>query len=279
MTSRTPECQTILIEPLKGWERLNLHDVWEYRELLYFFIWRNLKVSYARTKLGFGWAVLKPMLTVAVFTLIFGWLTQVPSDGIPYPLFVFSALLPWQLFARVVAGAGSSMVANENLITKVYFPRVIAPLSIAITALADFGIGFGMLLGMMWYYGSAVGSGVWALPLLTIVTMAAGLGVGLWLATLNAWCRDIGQAQQLILQLWLFATPVIYPASLIPEGWRFFYAINPMAGVVEGFRQLLLTGEGHSGFMILPSVITAVLLLISGLYVFRRTEQTIADAV
>ena len=149
MTSRTPECQTILIEPLKGWERLNLHDVWEYRELLYFFIWRNLKVSYARTKLGFGWAVLKPMLTVAVFTLIFGWLTQVPSDGIPYPLFVFSALLPWQLFARVVAGAGSSMVANENLITKVYFPRVIAPLSIAITALSDFGIGFGMLLGMM----------------------------------------------------------------------------------------------------------------------------------
>ena len=279
MTSRTADYETIVIKPLKGWERLNLHDVWEYRELLYFLIWRNLKVSYARTELGIGWAVLKPVLTMAVFTLIFGWVTQVPSEGIPYPLFVFSALLPWQLFARVVAGAGSSMVANQNLITKVYFPRLIAPLSIAIAAVADFAIGVAVLFAMMWYYGSAVGAAVWALPLLAIATMGAGLGVGLWFATLSAWCRDVGQAQPLILQLWLFATPVIYPVSLIPDGWRIFYALNPMAGVVEGFRELLLKGESYHGFIILPSITVAVLLLISGLYVFRRTEQTIADEV
>ena len=279
MIPRVPECQTILIEPLRGWEQLRLHDVWEYRELLYFLIWRNLKVAYARTELGIGWAVLKPVLTMAVFTLIFGWLNQLPSDGIPYPLFVYSALLPWQLFARIVAGAGSSMITNESLITKVYFPRLIAPLSITITGVVDFAIGFGVLFVMMWYYQSAFGSALWALPLLTIVTLGAGLGVGLWIAALNVWCRDIGHAQPFLIQLWLFATPVIYPASLIPEGWRMLYALNPMVGVVEGFREVLLKTESHSGFMIVPSVIVAGLLLVSGLYLFRRTEQTIADAV
>jgi lipopolysaccharide transport system permease protein len=279
MTSRAPESQTIRIEPLQGWEPLKLKDIWEYRELLYFLIWRDLKVSYARTELGIGWAVLKPVLTMAMFTFIFGWLTQLPSDGIPYPLFVYSALLPWQLFARIVAGAGSSMVANENLVTKVYFPRLIAPLSITVTGAVDFVIGFGVLLGMMWYYQSALATAVWVLPLLAIVTIAAGLGVGLWIAALNVLCRDIGQAQPFLIQLWLFATPVIYPASLVPEGWRTLYALNPMAGVVEGFREALLKTESQSGFMIVLSVIVAGLLLLSGLYFFRRTEQMIADAV
>lgn len=273
------EAQTIRIEPLRGWEPLKLQEVWEYRELLYFLIWRDLKVAYARTELGVGWAILRPVLTMAVFTFIFGWLTQLPSDGIPYPLFVYSALLPWQLFSRVVAGAGGSMVANENLVTKVYFPRLIAPLAVTVTGLMDFFIGFSVLLGMMWYYHSAVTAAVWLLPLLVTVTIAAGLGVGLWVAALNVLCRDIGHAQPFLIQLWLFATPIIYPGSLIPPEWRALYALNPMVGVVEGFRAALLKAEEPSGFALAPAVVVAGIVFISGLYVFRRTEQMIADTV
>ena len=279
MTSRAPEHHTILIKPLQGWEPLRLGAIWEYRELLYFLIWRDIKVSYARTNLGVGWAVLKPVLTMAVFTVIFGWLTQLPSDGVPYPIFVYSALLPWQLFARLVAGSGSSMVANESLVTKVYFPRLIAPLSIAVVGTLDFVIALGMLLGMMWYYQIALTAGMWVLPLLVAVTIAAGLGFGLWIAALNVLCRDIGHAQPFLIQIWLFATPVIYPTSLIPEEWRMLYALNPMVGVVEGFREALFRTEGQSGSMMGLSVIVAGVLLVSGLYVFNRTEQTIADTV
>lgn len=279
MTSRAPEHHTILIKPLQGWEPLKLKDIWEYRELLYFLIWRDIKVSYARTNLGVGWAVLKPVLTMAVFTVIFGWLTQLPSDGVPYPIFVYSALLPWQLFARLVAGSGSSMVANESLVTKVYFPRLIAPLSIAVVGTLDFVIALGMLLGMMWYYQIALTAGMWVLPLLVAVTIAAGLGFGLWIAALNVLCRDIGHAQPFLIQIWLFATPVIYPTSLIPGEWRMLYALNPMVGVVEGFREALFRTEGQSGSMMGLSVIMAGVLLVSGLYVFNRTEQTIADTV
>ena len=279
MTSRVPEKHTIRIEPLQGWEPLKLRDIWEYRELLYFLIWRDIKVSYARTNLGVGWAVLKPVLTMAVFTFIFGWLTQLPSDGIPYPIFVYSALLPWQLFARLVAGSGSSLVANENLVTKVYFPRLIAPLSITVAGTLDFVIAFGVLLGMMWYYHIALTTAMCVLPLLVLVTIAAGLGVGLWIASLNVRCRDIGHAQPFLTQIWLFATPIIYPSSLIPEAWRTLYALNPMVGVVEGFRGALFRTEGQSGSTIGLSVIVAGVLLVSGLYFFKRTEQTIADTV
>lgn len=279
MTSRGSENHTIRIEPLQGWEPLNLKEIWEYRELLYFLMWRDIKVSYARTNLGVAWAVLKPVLTMAVFTFIFGWLTQLPSDGIPYPIFVYSALLPWQLFARLVAGSGSSLVANENLVTKVYFPRLIAPLSITVAGTLDFVIAFGLLLGMMWYYHIAVTAAVWVLPVLVFVTIAAGLGVGLWIASLNVLCRDIGHAQPFLTQIWLFATPIIYPVSLIPEAWRTMYALNPMVGVVEGFRGALFQTEGLSGSMIGLSAIVAGILLVSGLYFFKRTEQTIADTV
>ena len=279
MTSQVSENHTILIEPLHGWEPLKLRDIWEYRELLYFLIWRDIKVSYARTNLGVGWAVLKPVLTMAVFTFIFGWLTQLPSDGIPYPVFVFSALLPWQLFARVMAGSGSSLVANENLVTKVYFPRLIAPLSIIAVGTLDFVIAFGVLLGMMWYYEIALPTTVWLLPLLVLVTIAAGLGAGLWIASLNALCRDIAHAQPFLTQLWLFATPIIYPSSLVPEAWRTLYALNPMVGVVEVFRSALFTTSGEVGSMIGLSVLVAGFLLVSGLYFFKRTEQTIADTV
>lgn len=279
MTSPVPGNHTILIEPLQGWEPLKLRDIWEYRELLYFLIWRDIKVSYARTNLGVGWALLKPVLTMLVFTFIFGWLTQLPSDGMPYPIFVYAGLLPWQLFARLVSGSGSSMVANESLVTKVYFPRLIAPLSITVVGTLDFVIAFGVLLGMMWYYQIALTAGAWILPLLVAVTIAAGLGLGLWVAALNVLCRDIGHAQPFLIQLWMFATPIIYPTSLIPEAWRTLYALNPMVGVVEGFREALFRTGGQPVSMMGMSVIVAGVLLVSGLYVFNRIEQSIADTV
>lgn len=279
MTSRVPDTHTTRIEPVQGWEPLRLGAIWEYRELLYFLTWRDIKVSYARTNLGVGWAVLKPVLTMIVFTFIFGWLTQLPSDGVPYPIFIYSALLPWQLFARLVAGSGSSLVANENLVTKVYFPRLIIPLSTIVAGTLDFVIAFGVLLGMMWYYQIALTTAVWVLPLLMAVTIAAGLGVGLWIAALNVLCRDIGHAQPFLTQIWLFATPVIYPSSLVPEAWRTLYALNPMVGVVDGFREALFATTGQSGSIIGLSVIVAGTLMVSGLFIFKRTEQTIADRV
>lgn len=279
MTSGVHQNHVVRIEPLDGWEPLRLGEVWAYRELLYFLIWRDVKVSYARTNLGIGWAVLKPVLSMVVFTIIFGWLTQVPSEGVPYPIFVFSGLLPWQLFARVVSGASSSMVANENLVTKVYFPRLIAPLAVTVTGMLEFLIGLTVLLGMMWYYRIALTMAAWVIPCLVLVTVAAGLGVGLWIASLNVLSRDIGNMQPFLIQLWLFATPVIYPTSLMPEQWRPLYALNPMAGIVEGFRGGLLKSGIQSGSMIGLAVLVAGLLLISGLYFFKRTEQTIADTV
>lgn len=279
MTSRVPDHHTTRIEPLQGWEPLRLGAIWEYRELLYFLTWRDIKVSYARTNLGVGWAVLKPVLTMIVFTFIFGWLTQLPSDGVPYPIFIYSALLPWQLFARLVAASGSSLVANENLVTKVYFPRLIIPLSTVVAGTLDFVIAFGVLLGMMWYYQIALTTAVWVLPLLMAVTIAAGLGVGLWIAALNVLCRDIGHAQPFLIQIWLFVTPVIYPSSLVPEAWRTLYALNPMVGIVDGFREALFATKGQSGSIIGLSVIVAGLLMVSGLFMFKRTEQMIADRV
>jgi lipopolysaccharide transport system permease protein len=279
MTSYAPDKQVIRIEPMKAWERLNLREIWDYRELLYFLIWRDMKVAYARTKLGIGWALLKPMVTMGVLSLIFGWLTEVPSDGVPYPVFVCSALLPWQLFARVMAGSASSMAANEHLITKVHFPRLIAPLSVTATAVVDFAIGFLVVLAMVWYYRMALTAAVLILPLFVLLSVAAGLGVGLWISGLNVLCRDVGHAQAFVTQLWLFATPVIYPGSLIPERWKTLYALNPMAGVVEGFRAALLHAENQSASMIIPSVLVTVFLLISGLYFFKHTEQMLADRV
>ncbi len=279
MSSRAPDNHTTLIKPLQGWEPLRLRDIWEHRELLYFLIWRDIKVSYARTNLGVGWALLKPVLTMVVFAFIFGWLTQLPSDGVPYPIFVYAGLLPWQLFARLVSGAGSSLVANESLVTKVYFPRLIAPLSITVVGTLDFVIAVGVLLGMMWYYQIALTAGVWVLPLLVAVTIAAGLGLGLWIAALNVLCRDIGHAQTFLIQFWMFATPIIYPTSLIPEAWRTLYALNPMVGVVEGFREALFRTGGQSDSMMGMSLIVAAVLLVSGLYVFNRIEQSIADTV
>jgi lipopolysaccharide transport system permease protein len=281
MTAPASPYQAIRIEPLRSWEPLRLKEIWEYRELLYFLAWRDLKVSYARTVLGVGWAVLKPLLSMIVFTVIFGWLTQLPSDGIPYPIFVYAGLLPWHLFARVATTAGSSMVANENLVTKVYFPRLIAPLSVTVTSTLDFMIGFAALLGMMGYYHISIPitTAVWMIPCLMVTILAAGLGIGLWIAALNVLWRDVGHVQPFLIQLWLFATPIVYPSSLVPEHWKWLYGLNPMAGVVEGFRSALFSSGGQVGFMMMLGVAVTGILLVSGLYVFQRIEQMIADTV
>jgi lipopolysaccharide transport system permease protein len=279
MASQLAEQYETRIEPARGWEALRLRDIWEYRELLYFLTWRDMKVSYARTNMGAGWAVLKPVLTMIVFTLIFGWLIQLPSDGVPYPIFIYSALLPWLLCSRLVAGSGSSLVANENLVTKVYFPRLIIPFSIIAVGTLDFVIALGVLFGMMWYYHIPLSATAWELPLLVAVTIAVGLGVGLWIAALNVLCRDVGHAQPFLTQLWLFATPVVYPSTLVPHEWQTLYALNPMVGVVEGFRGALFRTEGANGSMLGLSVVVAGILLVSGLYLFRRIEQTMADTM
>lgn len=278
MTSPFSHDHTVRIESVQGWEPLRLEDVWAYRELLFFLIWRDLKVAYARTMLGVGWAVLKPVLSMVVFTGIFGWLTQLPSEGVPYPIFVFAGLLPWQLLARVVSGAGSSLVANESLVTKVYFPRLLAPLAVTVTAALDFAIGCIVLFGMMWHY-DIVPTALWFLPCLLAVTLATGLGVGLWIAALNAFCKDIGHVHPFFIQMWMFATPIVYPVTLVPEAWRLVFALNPMMGVVEGFRGVLFRGGAFSHEFVALGVLTAGVSLVSGLYVFKYAEQTVADRV
>ncbi|MEK7224012.1 MAG: ABC transporter permease, partial [Pseudomonadota bacterium] len=233
---------------------MKLQDLWEYRELLYFLVWRDIKVSYARTVLGVAWAILKPVVTMAVFAIIFGWLVRVPSEGVPYPIFVFAALLPWQLFARALAGSSSSLVANENLITKVYFPRLVMPVSATVAGILDFAIASVVLFGMMWFYHIVPTAAVWTLPLFVMLAIATALGVGLWLSALNVLYRDVGHAAPFLIQIWLFATPVIYPSSLVPESLRVAYWLNPMVGVVEGFRLALLGTGSTPGSMLALSV-------------------------
>ena len=279
MNAPVSENPTVLIRPPHGWVPVKLQDLWEYRELLYFLVWRDIKVSYARTVLGVAWAILKPVVTMAVFAIIFGWLVRVPSEGVPYPIFVFAALLPWQLFARALAGSSSSLVANENLITKVYFPRLVMPVSATVAGILDFAIASVVLFGMMWFYHIVPTAAVWTLPLFVMLAIATALGVGLWLSALNVLYRDVGQACPFLIQVWLFATPIIYPSSLVPESLRVAYWLNPMVGVVEGFRWALLGTGSPPGSMLALSVLVAMAVLLSGLYFFRRLEQTFADTV
>lgn len=279
MNAPISENPTVLIRPPHGWVPVKLQDLWEYRELLYFLVWRDIKVSYARTVLGVAWAILKPVVTMAVFAIIFGWLVRVPSEGVPYPIFVFAALLPWQLFARALAGSSSSLVANENLITKVYFPRLVMPVSATVAGILDFAIASVVLFGMMWFYHIVPTAAVWTLPLFVMLAIATALGVGLWLSALNVLYRDVGQACPFLIQVWLFATPIIYPSSLVPESLRVAYWLNPMVGVVEGFRWALLGTGSPPGSMLALSVLVAMAVLLSGLYFFRRLEQTFADTV
>lgn len=267
------------IEPGKGWISLGLKNLWQYRELLFFLAWRDIKVRYKQTALGAAWAVIQPLFTMLVFTLFFGRLAKVPSDGIPYPLFCYTALLPWQLFAYALTESSNSVVANERLITKVYFPRLVVPLASILSGLVDFVIAFTLLIGMMVWYGVRPTWAVLALPFFVIFTMATALGVGLWLSALNVQYRDVRYTLTFIVQFWLIASPVAYSSTLVPARWRPFYGLNPMAGVIEGFRWALLGKAKAPGMMLWVSVAVVAVVLVGGLYYYRRMEKIFADVV
>ena len=269
----------LIIRPSRGWVSLNLRDLWEYRELLYFLTWRDIKVRYKQTALGAAWAVIQPFFTMVVFSLFFGRLAGVPSDGIPYPIFAYSALLPWSYFAGALDRAGNSLVGSANLITKVYFPRLVIPLSAVLAGLLDFAIAFLVLIGMMLFYGITPTALVVALPFFLLLALLTALGVGLWLSALNVQYRDVRYTIPFLTQFWLFASPVAYPASLVPERWRALYGLNPMAGVVEGFRWALLGRAQPPGPLLGVSVMVVILLFVSGLFYFRRMETTFSDVV
>jgi lipopolysaccharide transport system permease protein len=275
----SPSIPTFEIRPASGWTAIGFKELWDYRELLYFLTWRDVKVRYKQTALGAAWAVIQPLFMMIVFSLFFGHLAKVPSDNIPYPIFSFCGLLPWQLFAHSLTESSNSLVANERLITKVYFPRLVVPIAAVMGGLVDFGIAFVILLGMMAYYGMVPGSAILALPGLIFLAIMTALAVGLWLSALNVQYRDVRYTINFLIQIWLFATPVAYPSSVVPERWRPLYGLNPMAGVVEGFRWALLGKAGPPGPLLAVSIAVVIVLLIGGLYYFRRMEQLFADVV
>jgi lipopolysaccharide transport system permease protein len=269
----------VRVEAERRWRPLQLKELVEYRELLYFLTWRDLKVRYRQTLLGGIWAVLQPFMTMVVFSVFFGHLAKIPSEGVPYPLFAFAALLPWTFFATSIAQAANSLTLAPELITKVFFPRVIIPLAAVVGGILDFLIAFVVLLAMMAYYGSTPDiKAILILPLLLLV-LATTLGASLWLSALNVEYRDIRYAIPFLVQFWLFATPIAYPSTLLGEPWRTLYGLNPMVGVVEGFRWSLLDSDVATGSTIVVSALAAITLLVSGLLYFRRVEDTFADVI
>jgi len=267
------------IEPASGWRFLDTSEIWHYRELLYFLAWRDIQVRYKQTAIGILWVVAQPLASILVFSLFFGNLAKIPSDGVPYPLFVFAALLPWQVFSRAMMEASNSLVTDQRLVSRVYFPRILVPLASVIAALFDFAITFLLFLAMMVFYGIHPGIAVLSLPIFLFLMAPTAVGVGFWLAPLNIEYRDVTYLLPFITQLWMFLTPVVYPATLIPEKWRFFYGLNPLTGVVEGFRWALLgVGPGPSP-MLFVSAAVSVLLMLTGIVWFRRRERTFTDAV
>ncbi len=268
-----------VICPSRGWIRLNLVELWRYRDLLLFLAWRDIQVRYKQTVLGILWAVLQPFLKMVVFSLFFGKLAGMSTDSVPGPVFYFCGLVPWQLFERSLTDASNSLVSNQQLLTKVYFPRLAMPLATILAGLVDFCIAFVVLLGIMIYYHIMPSSAIWTLPFLLLLVVAASLGVGLWLSALNVYYRDVRHAISFLVQVWFFATPVVYSSRLAAERFGPLYGLNPMAGVVEGFRWALYGGEIGSMQAMWISVLVTLLILISGMYYFRRMESTFADTV
>jgi lipopolysaccharide transport system permease protein len=269
----------VRIEPSRGWADLRLRDIWEYRELLYFLAWRDIKVRYKQTVLGAGWAILQPFLTMVVFSIFFGHLAKMPSEGVPYPIFSFAALVPWTFFANGLSQSANSLVSNANLISKVYFPRLVVPMAGVLSGIVDFAIAFVVLLGMMAYFHVVPTINVVFLPLFLLLALVTALGVGIWLAALNVEFRDVRYVIPFLVQIWLFATPIAYASSLLHGAWRTLYGLNPMVGVVEGFRWALLGTRVDVGPSVMLSALVSVVLLISGAYYFRRMERTFADVV
>jgi lipopolysaccharide transport system permease protein len=267
------------ITPPKGWLDLNFRELWQFRELAYFFVWRDIKVRYKQTAIGAAWAILQPLMTMLVFTLFFGRLAKMPSGGVPYPIFYLSAVLPWTYFSTALLNATNSVVEQRGVITKVYFPRLILPLSAVFSGLLDFALGFVIFLVMMLFYHTAPGGAIFLFPAFLLLAVATALGAGLWLSALNAIYRDVRYAVPFVVQFWMFASPVAYPSSLVPEKWRWLYGLNPMAGVIEGFRWAL-TGKGQPpDLMLAVSSAAVVFMLLGGMFFFRKMEATVADVV
>jgi lipopolysaccharide transport system permease protein len=268
------------IQPSKGWVSLQLREIWRYRELLYFLTWRDVKVRYKQTVLGASWAILQPFLTMIVFSLFFGRLAEIPSDGIPYPLFSYAALVPWTFFASGLANSSNSIVTNGNMIKKIYFPRLIVPISSILSGVIDFLLAFAVLIVLMLVYGVLPTVNIIWLPFFVVLALVTSLGVGLWLSAMNVQFRDIRYVVPFLVQFWMFITPIAYPSSLITDPLlRAVYSINPMVGVVEGFRWALLGTDTAPGAMILVSSIAAILLFVTGMFYFRRMEKSFADVV
>ena len=273
----TPE---LLIEPDEGWVALNLREVWEYRELLYFLVWRDVKVRYKQTVLGASWAIIQPFFTMVVFSLFFGRLAEMPSDGVPYPIFSYTALVPWAFFSRGLGGSASSLVGSASLLKKIYFPRLIIPITAVTSGIVDFILAFIVMLGMMLFFGIIPTVNILWLPLLLLLAFITALGVGLWLSAMNVQFRDVRYIIPFLIQIWMFATPVVYPSSLIKNDLlRTLYGLNPMTGVIEGFRWALLNTDTAPGPIVLVSALVALGLLVSGAFYFRRMERTFADVV
>jgi len=276
--NRRPE--TVVIQPVKGLVALNLRDLWIYRELVYFLTWRDLKVRYKQSVLGVLWAIIKPLLTMVVFTIFFGNLAKLPSDGLPYPIWSYTGLLPWEFFAAALGVSARSMLTSGSMVSKIYFPRIIVPLSSVFANLVDFLIAFVILIGMMFFYKiSPTINMVW-LPLFLLLAVVTALGVGLWFSALLVMYRDVNYLLPFITQIWMFISPVVYASSTVPEKWRLLYSLNPMAGVVEGFRWAMLgTQQSISPMMVAISAGISILLFVSGLFFFRRMERVFADMI
>jgi homopolymeric O-antigen transport system permease protein len=273
---RTP---TVVIGSKKGLFDLDLGSVWKYRELLYFLVWRNVKVRYKQTAIGGAWVILQPLLTMAILTVIFGYLIKIPSDGLPYALFAYAAILPWTYFAQALSRGGGGLVNHAGLITKVYFPRLLIPLAAILTPLVDFGFTFLILIGLMGWYGIAPTWSALAVPLFLLLAVTTALAVSLFLSTLNVKYRDVGNLIPFVTQFWMYASPVIYPSSMIPDRWRLVYSLNPMVGVIDGFRWALLGKEAPDAIALSVSIAAVVIMLVGGVVYFRRTERTFADVI
>lgn len=271
--------ETLVLKPSKGWVSLNLGDLWRYRELAFFLTWRDVKVRYKQTLLGAGWAVLQPLMQMVVFNFLFGRMANIPTGEIPRPIFTFAGLLPWNLFSKALTDASRSLVSSRNMITKVYFPRLVVPMAPVFGGVVDFAIAFLILLGMMAYYQVGLTSRVFAVPLLLVMALITAFGVGLWLSAWNLHYRDVGYFMPFLTQVWLLATPIAYPLSEVPEQYQLLYAANPMVGVVEGFRWALLDGPAVAPEVLGLSLGIGVVAMISGMFYFRRMERTFADVV
>lgn len=278
VSQQLPEKPLVVIQPSKNWVALNLRDLWHYRDLLYILTERDIKVRYKQTILGALWAIIQPLFTMLIFTLFFGRLAGMPSDGIPYPIFAYAGLLPWTFFSNAVTNSGNSLVGNSNLITKVYFPRMIIPIASVGAGLVDFAIAFSLLIVLMFYYGVSLTLNILMLPVLVILTTLLAIGIGMWMSALNVKYRDIRYALPFLIQLGMFATPIIYPASLVPEKWRWLLSLNPLTGIIEGYRSAFFA-RPFDWFGLAVSAVITFLILVYSAYTFRKMEKTFADIV